>query len=111
MGLVYRFVWLLIVSMLGGCANSLAAPEMPAAVSVRVILTFEHETFDDSLKRALLAKACQCEPGFVRRYNDRVLIYRVRLAQPFPQFERALLQQYTLPGLSGVEEDRVESYR
>lgn len=111
-GWVHRCAWLLIGSTLAGCANSLAAAEAPAAaVSVRVVLTFDHEAFDDSLKRALLAKACQCEPAFVRRYNDRVLIYRIRLVQPFLQFERALLQQYTLPGLTVVEEDRVESYR
>lgn len=101
---------LLLLSLFAGCALGGAPLDVGNAVQpIRIIIRFQGAVPDSKPFGAAIARACLCQPIFLRPQGSDALIYEVVLVRGhgFAAFEQSLLEQAAQFGVRAVEEDRI----
>ena len=80
---------------------------------LRVIISFERPTANNTQLTAAIAEACHCQPVFVRQFLANAVIYEVTLPSdlPYAGFERTLLDKGGALGARSVEQDRIMQHQ
>lgn len=81
------------------------APASKPQPPVRFIVFLERAPGEDKQKLAsAIGEACQCDPAFVRMYNNTSVMYQINLAPglTFPGFKNALLGDHIALGMKGL---------
>jgi len=99
---------LTVTALMLASAASCASGRLPDARGMDVIVKARSDAIAaDASGAQAIAKATQCDVGFVRTLASGAFVIRLRSTQRAPEVQKCLAQLKTLPGVEYAEPDAV----